>query len=192
MGHVIVFSLVVTTSLLLLPIRADAQAIRIHGADPSARKCFESAREAVAFGSTSRQARHACEIALETGGLRAKDRAATHSNRGVLSMALEEYGRALRDFDAAMALYPDYGAIYVNRGNVFFLRGSYGTAVAEYTKALGAEMNELQVAYLNRGMAHEILGHWGAAASDYRQALALAPEWGLAISKLARITSKRK
>ena len=105
-------------------------------------------------------------------------------------MALEEYASALRDFDVAKSLYPDHGAIYVNRGNVLFIREDYDSAIEEYTRALGAEMSESQVAYLNRGMAHEILGHRDAAEDDYRQALELAPGWGLAISKLARVSSK--
>ena len=40
-------------------------------------------------------------------------------------------------------------------------------------------------------MAHETLRHWKAAEADYRQALALAPDWGLAISKLTRVLGKR-
>ncbi len=190
-GHVVVCSVVVTTGLLLLPLRGDAQAVRIYGPDLDARECFDSARTAVDFGDTTPYALKSCTTALEAGRLQTKDKAATRVNRGILSMALREYAKALEDFDSAMNLYPRYGAIYVNRGNVFFIRDSYDRAVAEYTKALEAEMNEYQVAYLNRGMAHEILGHWEAAEADYRRALALAPKWGLAISKLARVLGKR-
>ncbi len=71
------------------------------------------------------------------------------------------------------------------------LHDGYDSAIGEYTKALAAEMDEYQVAYLNRGMAHEILGHLEAAEADYRRALELAPEWGLAISKLARVLVKQ-
>ncbi len=190
-GHVVVCSVVVTTGLLLLPPRGHAQSIRIYGPDPDARECFHSARKAVDFGDTTQYARKSCTTALEAGKLQTKDEAATHVNRGILSMSLKEYGRALEDFDAAMDLYPSYGAIYVNRGNIFFIRDSHDSAITEYTKALEAEMKEYQVAYLNRGMAHEILGHWDAAETDYRRALALAPEWGLAFSKLARVLGKR-
>jgi len=189
-GHVVVCSVVLTTGLLL-PLRADAQALRIFGPDPDARECFHSARTAVDFGKTSRSALTSCNDALKGGNLKIKDRAATHVNRGILSMALSEYEEALQDFDVAMDLHPGHGAIYVNRGNVFFIRDAYDDAIAEYTKALGAEMNEYQVAYLNRGMAHETLRHWDAAAADYRRALTLDPEWGLAISKLARVLGKR-
>lgn len=189
-AHVVVGSVVAAT-LLLLPPGADAQAIKIFGPDPHARKCFESARNAADFDATTPYARMSCTSALEADSLRTKDRAATHVNRGILSMALQEYSSAMADFDAAMALYPRYGAIYVNRGNVFFIRDGYHDAIAEYTKALAADMDEYQVAYLNRGMAHEILGHFEAAEADYRRALALAPEWGLAISKLARVLAKQ-
>jgi tetratricopeptide (TPR) repeat protein len=191
MGAPVVVGSVVAATLLLLPLGAGAQAIRTFGPDPDARSCFESARATAFFGGTTPYARTSCTSALASGELRTKDRAATHVNRGILSMALQEYSSAMGDFDAAMVLYPAYGAIYVNRGNVFFLHDSYDSAIAEYTEALAADMNEYQVAYLNRGMAHEILGHWEAAEADYRRALALAPEWGLAISKLARVLAKQ-
>ncbi len=189
-AHVVVCSAVLATGLLL-PLRADAQAVMIYGRNPDARRCFESARTAVAFGGTSPSALTSCRKALEGGDLKSKDRAATHVNRGILSMALSDYEKALQDFDAAMDLHPGYGAIYVNRGNVFFIRDAYDDAIAEYTRALEAEMIEYQVAYLNRGMVHETLGHWEAAEADYRRALALDPNWGLAISKLARVLGKR-
>jgi len=189
-GHVVVCSAVLTTGLLL-PLRANAQAVKIYGLDRDARECFVSARTAVAFGQTSPFALTSCTTALQGGNLTSRDKAATHVNRGILSMALDDHGTALQDFDAATDLHPRHGAIYVNRGNVFFLRDAYDDAIAEYTKALGAEMVEYQVAYLNRGMAHETLGHWEAAEADYRRALALDSDWGLAISKLARVLAKR-
>ena len=189
-GHVVVCSAVLTTGLLF-PLRADSQALRIYGPDLDARECFDSARTAVDFGQISRFALTSCTAALEGGNLKTKDTAATHVNRGILSMALGDYGSALQDLDAAMDLYPRYGAIYLNRGNVFFLRDAYDDAIAEYTKALRAEMVEYQVAFLNRGMAYEALGHLEAAEADYRRALALDSEWGLAISKLARVLAKR-
>ena len=175
---------------LLLPLRGSAQSVRIYGADSDARQCFDSARRTVAFGETTPYARHSCTTAL-SNKLQTRDRAATHVNRAILSMALEEYESALGDFDAAMVLHPEYGAIYVNRGNVFFIQDRYDSAIAEYTKAVAVEMDEYQVAYLNRGMANEILGHLEAAEADYRRALELAPEWGLVISKLARVLAKQ-
>ena len=190
-GHVVVCLAVLTTGLLL-PLRADAQAVRVYGSDSDARMCFDSARTAVDFGATSRPALTSCTNALQGGNLKIKDRAATHVNRGILSMALGDYEKALEDFDTATELHPGFGAIYVNRGNIFFIRDAYDDAIAEYTKALGAGMAEYQVAYLNRGMAHETLRNWEAAEHDYRQALALDPEWGLAISKLARLLVKRQ
>jgi len=189
-GHVAVCSVLIAIGMLL-PLRGSAQAVRIFGPDPDAQRCFDSAKKAVKFGETTAYARNSCTHALAAAKLHTRDTAATHVNRGILSMALEEYGSALADFDAAMVLHPGYGAIYVNRGNVFFIRNWYDGAIAEYTKALAVEMDEYQVAYLNRGMAHELLGHLEAAEADYRKALELAPEWGPAISKLARVLSKQ-
>ena len=188
-GHVAVCSVLFAIGLLL-PLRGSAQSIRIYCVDSDARQCFDSARRTVAFGETTPYARHSCTTAL-SNKLQTRDRAATHVNRAILSMALEEYESALGDFDAAMVLHPEYGAIYVNRGNVFFIHDRFVSAIDEYTKAVAAEMDEYQVAYLNRGMAHEILGHLEDAEADYRRALELSPEWGLAISKLARVLGKQ-
>jgi tetratricopeptide (TPR) repeat protein len=188
-GHVAVCSALFAIGLLL-PLRGSAQAVRVYGVDSDARQCFDSARRAVTFGETTPFARRSCTTAL-ANELQTGDRAATHVNRGILSMALKKYPNALGDFEAAMVLHPEYGAIYVNRGNVFFIHDRYVSAIAEYTRALAAEMDEYQVAYLNRGMAHEVLGDLEAAEADYRRALELAPEWGLAISKLARVLAKQ-
>jgi len=188
-GHVAVCSVLFAIGLLL-PLRGSAQAIRVYGVDSDARQCFDLARRAAKFGETTPYARNSCTTAL-AAKLETRDRAATHVNRGILSMALEEYRSALGDFDAAMVLHPEYGAIYVNRGNVFFIHDRFVSAIDEYTKAVAAEMDEYQVAYLNRGMAHEILGHLEDAEADYRRALELSPEWGLAISKLARVLGKQ-
>ena len=189
-AHVVVGSVVAAT-LILLSIGAHAQAISVFGPSPDARSCFESAKLAAQFGRSTPYAKNACTRALEAGKLRTKDRAATHVNRGILSIALEQYTSAMADFDAAILLYPRFGAIYLNRGNVLFLNDGYSNAIAEYTEALAAEMDEYEVAYLNSGMAHEILGDLESAEADYRRALALAPEWGLAISKLARVLAKQ-
>ena len=188
--QVIVYSVVLTTSFFLLPFQAAAQAVSIYGPDPAARECHDSAKRAVDLDMATPGALRPCTKALGGGKLETRDRAATHVNRGVLNAALGDYERANHDYDAAMDLYPRYGAIYVNRGNIFFLSESYDSAIVEYTKALEAEMREYQIAYLNRGMAYENLGHWKDAEADYRRALELAPDWILASIKLARVLGK--
>ena len=188
-NHVIV-SVVLTASFLLPPLQAIAQAVSIYGSDPAARECYDSARRAVDFDETLPYSLESCTQALGRRKLKARDRAATLVNRGILNAASKNYSKAIQDYDAARELYPKYGAIYVNRGNIFFLRETYDSAIAEYTKALEAEMSEYQVAHLNRGMAHENLGRYQAAEADYRRALTLAPNWALAEGKLARVLGK--
>ncbi len=188
-NHVIV-SLVLTTSCFLAPLGAAAQAISIFGADPAALACYDSAKRAVDFAGALAFSLEPCTQALEQMKLKDRDRAATRVNRGILYAALKNYSRAIQDYDAARALHPNFGAIYVNRGNIFFIKESYDSAIVEYTKALEAEMSEYQVAYLNRGMAHESLGHYPNAEADYRQALTLVPNWDLAETKLARVLGK--
>ena len=187
--HVIV-SVALTASFLLPPLQAIAQAVSIYGSDPAARECYDSARRAVDFDETLPYSLEPCTQALGQRKLKARDRAATLINRGILNAASKNHSKAIEDYDAARELYPSFGAIYVNRGNIFFLRETYDSAIVEYTKALEAEMSEYQVAHLNRGMAHENLGHYQDAEADYRRALTLAPNWLLAETKLARVLGK--
>jgi tetratricopeptide (TPR) repeat protein len=190
--RILLLGMLVVVGLLLPTRRADAQSVRVYGNNPDAQLCFASARDAATFGLVGVSSRMPCSAALASGNLQPRAKAATHVNRGVVSIALGEHESALDDFDAAMRIHPDYGAIYLNRGNVFFIREFYDDAIAEYTKALDAEMDEVQVAYLNRGMAHEHLAQWDAAEADYRRALEIYPEWGVAMSKLDRLSDKRE
>ena len=188
-SHVI-FSVVLTTICFLPPLQAAAQAVSIYGPDLAARECYDFARKVVDYDEIIPFSLGPCTRALTHGKLAPRDQAGTYINRGILNAAFKDYPRAIRDYEAARELYPSFGAIYVNRGNIFFLRESYDTAIVEYSKALEAEMIRYQVAYLNRGMAHENLGHFQKAESDYRRALRLAPNWAIAETKLARVLGK--
>jgi len=188
--HSAVTIVLFSASLALVPLKATAQSVTIFGADPDALQCYGKANYAVDTDGTTPDELASCTRALDGGQLSTRDRAATHVNRGILSAVLEDYENAMRDYDAAMDLYPRYGAIYVNRGNIFFLGESYDSAIDEYTKALDADMSEYQVPHLNRGMAYESLGLYADAEDDYRRALEISPNWILAQTKLARVLAR--
>jgi tetratricopeptide (TPR) repeat protein len=179
-----------SASLCLAPLQARAQSATIFGDDPDALRCYDNASYGVEMEGTTLGELLPCTRALAGDRLDIRDKAATYVNRGILSALLEDHETAMRDYDAAMRLHPSYGAIYVNRGNIFFLRKSYDEAIAEYTKALDADMSTYQVAYLNRGMTYEMLGRFKEAGNDYRRALEISPDWGQAVSKLARVIAK--
>ncbi len=51
--------------------------------------------------------------------------AATHTNRGVIRVALGNYDGAFSDFNIGMTLMPEAAQILVNRGNAFYHTGNY-------------------------------------------------------------------
>jgi tetratricopeptide (TPR) repeat protein len=67
-------------------------------------------------------------VALELGGLNAKDTATAHNNRGRCYYSRGRYDEALADYGAAIELQPDFAAAYFNRGRVYQARGLNGLA----------------------------------------------------------------
>ena len=175
---------------LFVVTNVSAQSMTIIGDSEDAKECYYSAQLAIQMQSASRSELAACSNALLTQNLRVRDKAATLINRGIIYVALEDYKLAVKDYERAEKLHPEFGAIHVNRGNLFFLGQSYDSAILEYNKALDIGLSQTYVAHLNRGMAYEKLGQLHKAESDYREAIALAPEWKAAQSKLDRVLGK--
>ncbi len=177
-------------SLLLTGKVVSAQSVTILGQSEDARECYFSAQIAIQMQSASRSDIETCNRALQTQNLGLRDKAATYINRGVIHVALENYQEAIDDYATAENLHPEFGAIHVNRGNLFFLSEVYDGAIKEYNKALEMGLTQQSVAYLNRGMAYEKLGRLQEAKTDYLQAIELAPDWKQAQSKLERVNKK--
>lgn len=175
---------------LLFSSMAMSQSVSVIGGSEQARECFFAAQIAVQMNSSSRSEILTCTNALQTENMNLRDKAATYINRGILHVALEEYKLAIADYARAEKLYPGFGAIHVNRGNLYFISQAYDGAIDEYNKALSVGLKQESVAYLNRGMAYEKLGRLQEAKTDYLQAINLSPEWVIPQSKLERVTNK--
>jgi tetratricopeptide (TPR) repeat protein len=82
--------------------------------------------------------------------------------------------QAVRAFDAAIALYPNYPIAYVNRGRAHSSLGEWERAWSDYTEALGLSPGE-SGAHLGRGDVAAHLQQWEQAIAEYDRAIALAP-----------------
>ena len=142
-----------------------------------ARACYMEAR---ADGANV----DSCDRSLQGEMLRARDRAATYVNRAVVRTNAGHLAAALRDLNRAESLRPDLGEIYASRGNVFFYQSSFEEALAEHDRGIAAGMKKLYAAHYNRGLALEQLGRIEEAKDAYRQSIALAPNFGLAKTRL--------
>lgn len=140
----------------------------------SARMCFEAADSS---GAATGGIRY-CDEALVAEALSARDRVATHVNRGILRMQRGALDAAILDFDSAIAQDAQQPEAYLNKGVALLRRPSgYDEALPLFTTAIEKKTRRPEIAYLGRGIAHELNGQVRAAYRDYKQAQALAPSW---------------
>ncbi len=136
----------------------------------------QRAREAgaaLARGSTDQA------IALFTEALGDKTlpnerRAVILTDRGVAYWRANNTKQALEDFNRAVQLYPEYAAVYNNRGNVLLGIGAVREAMKDFDRALVLAPG-YAAAFTNRASAHMKLGQLDLAVADYTKAIALVP-----------------
>ena len=180
---------------MLLSLTAAAvygQSMQVFGGAQSARDCYLAATIAAQMHSASKEDIDNCSFALDEASLKLQDRVATLVNRGVLYTAMEEYNKAVRDYDRAYKLSPDIAEIHVNRGNLLYMSRHFSQAVAEYTRAIELNLSKQYIVYYNRALAYEKMGQTDKAEADYRSALQLMPDWGPAQNKLDRLLQQTK
>jgi tetratricopeptide (TPR) repeat protein len=165
------------TAAATTDMASGAQSMTVLGADNSARACFHSASIAARRDYSEPEAIASCTRALEHSRLTDRDRMATFVNRGILYLAQRELDRAGADFDAAINLDPASGEVFVDRGNMAYMRHAYDAAISDYTRALELGLDMDHIAYFNRAMAQEHLRNFEGAKADYRRAMELEPEW---------------
>lgn len=127
----------------------------------------------------------ACTRLLKSGDLNLDAEAVAHSNRGTRYQHLQRYQRALADFSRAIALKPEFLAVYVKRGDVRMALGQPKAAIADYTVAIDkrpkpkdktqkALVNSVMIGIrIRRAIAYQQLGRRGPALNDVNRAIAL-------------------
>ena len=93
-------------------------------------------------------------------------------DRGLAKYHLGNYEAAIKDFDKAIALNPQFAPYYYNRGLAKGDLGYYEEAIKDFDKAI--ELNpQYAEAYFKRGNAKIALGNYAEAIKDYNKAIAL-------------------
>jgi tetratricopeptide (TPR) repeat protein len=142
-----------------------------HGAEDAA-----AAREAglaLARGNLD-QAVTLYSQALQDKTLPNERRAILLTDRGVAYARLQNPKDAIEDFNRAIQLYPEYPAIYNNRGNVLLAIGAVREAMKDFDRALVLAPG-YAAAFSNRAGAQARLGEVDLAIADYSKAIALVP-----------------
>lgn len=169
---------------------AGANSMQVIGASSIAQECYRLSAASTLTGHASRSDIKVCNNAIINGQLRKKDLIATHVNRGIIYVALENFKMAAKDYNRAIKLSDNVSEAYVNRGNLWFMAQRYQEAIADYDKSLEQEFAQAHVALLNRGMAYEALGKFSQAKEGYLAALERIDGWSEAQSRLERVNKK--
>ena len=86
----------------------------------------------------------------------------------------KNYHDAIKCYDEAIRLNPNYFDAYYNLGLTYRKLNDLKQAIAEYTKAIKLNLN-FTYAYINRGNAYDDLGEHYRAISDYDKAIQIDP-----------------
>jgi regulator of sirC expression with transglutaminase-like and TPR domain len=95
-------------------------------------------------------------------------------NRGRLFDDQGDYQRALADYNASIALYPNNPTAYNNRGSIYAIQGRNDEALMDFGMALSLDPNYSK-AYCGRGNVLLGTGEWGEALTNINEALRLNP-----------------
>ena len=102
--------------------------------------------------------------------------APAYINRGIILAGQKKYDDALRDYNKAIELNPDFPKGYSNRGVLLKDLKRYDESLSDYNKAIELLPN-YAIPYNNRGVLFKILNRLDEALNDYNRAIALLPNY---------------
>lgn len=114
-----------------------------------------------------------------------------YNNRAIALHEKERYTEALRDFDKAISMYPQYKDAYYNRGTSRAEIGDKEGAIQDFTAAISLQP-DFQLAWYNRGNSYAMLGKMEEAEKDYLEAVKLNPKYPEAWTNLGNVYGMRK
>ncbi len=162
--------------LMIVPASAQMSVTTIGATDAAA--CYNNANDDYSSDTEP------CDTALENPGTTRLDRKKTLVNRGIIHNRNGDLGAALEDFNAALEIDGSLGEAYLNRGNSFFLASRYDEALADYERALEANISKPWAAWYNIGLIHDARNDADKAREAYKKALEENPGFTLAQQKL--------
>ncbi len=99
-----------------------------------------------------------------------------YRRRGRTYRVLEQYERALTDFDKALELVIDYARAYTGRGETYRLLKDYEKAIADFTQAIELDPSD-DWSYASRAQVYNSLKDYQRAIADFSKAIKLDPKY---------------
>ena len=113
--------------------------------------------------------------AIESGELTGEDLARALYNRAHDLDDLGRYEDAIKDYNRAVELMPNWPELYNNRGLSLRAFGRETEAMADFSKALQLDPDNA-IALYNRGSGYILAGNQDAAIKDFTRALEIMPD----------------
>ena len=98
--------------------------------------------------------------------------------KGINSMSNEKFQDAIRSFDLALRIDPQYVDAWIKRGYAFFHLNEYSVAIASYDKALEIDVNNAE-AWNMKGLAYYKLKNYNKAIDCCEKAIDINPNEGM-------------
>ena len=98
-----------------------------------------------------------------------------YNNRGNVYAEKGDLDTAIKDFDTAIHLNPNYTNAYNNRGLTYAEKGDFDTAIKDFDTAIQIDPNFIE-AYNNRGGSYYDKGNFDLAIQDFNTAIQLKPD----------------
>jgi lipoprotein NlpI len=125
-------------------------------------------------------------LALALGCERSSRDAEALTSAGVTHLQMQEYDRAIRDFDRALALSPGLVVAWKNRALAHRGKGDYERSLADYDQAIVFAPNDARL-ITERGAGYVLLGDYPRALKDFDRAIGLKPDHAPAIENRGRV-----
>ncbi|XP_054827481.1 uncharacterized protein LOC129324317 [Eublepharis macularius] len=96
------------------------------------------------------------------------------TNRGVINQFMGYLSCAMKDYQQAITVDPNYALAYFNAANIYFLNKQFSQANDYYSKALTLDAKN-ESAFLNRAITNTLLKNFEEAKADFEKAICLSP-----------------
>lgn len=100
-----------------------------------------------------------------------------YNSRGQAYMSAGDLQNAMRDFNMAIALKPDYKHALTDRGNIYYATKQYTSAISDFTSAIALDRT-FALGYYDRANSYAQIKKFDLALQDYSTALQLKPDYG--------------
>ena len=84
---------------------------------------------------------------------------------------------ALRCFDNALRMNPEYAMVYTLRATVYIMQGDFKKALDDMNKSIELTPGEHESGYFSRGMLYFWLGEYANALVDFSKAIEINPNY---------------